>query len=498
MKEYFRDSQLVIMKRFKQHIYTVILLSTLSISLNGQELLSVEYKGNLSLSTIQLLTNLFGIQVAPKYGIDSYKITYTTLGSDMNLDTASGLMILPDVLNKSYPIVSYAHGTTDGRSDVPSNLEGGYELGGLFASLGMIVSAPDFIGMGESRGAHPYVHGPTEARASIDMLFAVKQYLSENEISFTEQLFTLGYSQGGHATMATHRMIQEEYGDELEVTASLPMSGPYFMSTIMRDLGLKEEEYFYPEYMVYTILGVKAVYPSVYNTLEEVFIADFIEDIRVFEATGDDLDILNLSLLDKLEMDFGGSVPRYMFHDSIVERMINDETYEFNLYLKESDVYEWIPNAPVLILYCPDDDQVPFENAVKADSVMNALGASNVEAMDVSGGLILDHVNCIAPALNVGVPWILGFVEPNSTDEIELLASELAVFPNPAIDNVVIRSEREMGHLRLVTISGQIVHSSTVASSVYTLDVSGLKTGIYILQIEYDGLLVPKRVIVQR
>ena len=71
---------------------------------------------------------------------------------------------------------------------------------------------PDYIGMGESPGLHPYCHGASEA-TTIDMIRAVREAESLDMIpgmtADNGEMFVTGYSQGGHAAMATHKYVEE-------------------------------------------------------------------------------------------------------------------------------------------------------------------------------------------------------------------------------------------------------------------------------------------------
>ena len=49
----------------------------------------------------------------------------------------------------------------------------------------------------------------------------------------TDELFLLGYSEGGYATMALHRELQQFHSDEFTVTASAPMAGPWSTTIIL-------------------------------------------------------------------------------------------------------------------------------------------------------------------------------------------------------------------------------------------------------------------------
>ena len=39
---------------------------------------------------------------------------------------------------------------------------------------------PDYLGMGESPGLHPYVHGESEATATLDMIRAAREFISDS------------------------------------------------------------------------------------------------------------------------------------------------------------------------------------------------------------------------------------------------------------------------------------------------------------------------------
>ncbi|MCB0636640.1 MAG: hypothetical protein KDC54_08485, partial [Lewinella sp.] len=238
-------------------------------SLPAQELVSIESKGSRALWQLQLLYGDF-IQ----YGIDMYKVTYTTPDAFGALDTASGLLVVPILEEESaLPLLVYQHGTVTGPSDVPSNLQGGWELAAITGGMGYASLAPDYLGLGESRGFHPYVHAATEASAGLDMIRAVKSYAPEMDLYLNEQLFLTGYSQGGHASMALHRSLELDHSDEFTVTAASHLSGPYSISGTMRDLILSDEAYGYVAYLPNTILSYHTVY-GLYEGLDAFFKPD--------------------------------------------------------------------------------------------------------------------------------------------------------------------------------------------------------------------------------
>jgi hypothetical protein len=90
-----------------------------------------------------------------------------------------------------------------------------------FGTAGYITALPDYIGYGDSGNHfHPYLHAKTLAAAVVNMLKASKTYCATNNIALSGKLFLAGYSEGGYATMAATKEIQENHAAEFTITAS--------------------------------------------------------------------------------------------------------------------------------------------------------------------------------------------------------------------------------------------------------------------------------------
>ena len=293
--------------------------------------------------------------------------------------------------------------------------------------------------------------------------------------------------------MAFHNYVQEQIPEEYEITASLPMSGPYDVSGIMKDLAFRDVSYGFPSYIVYTTLGLQSINPDLYQDESEVFNPPYLDAIRTFKSTGENLFDMNESLIMTLISEVGASIPRELFKDSVLTVILENEDHPFNQGLRESDLYDWIPNAPVLMLYCRDDDQVPYTNSILADSIMNLNGAPDVSSQDVSGGESRDHSECIVPALNVGIPWLLGFVD-KSTPVIEIDDStELSVYPNPTSDVLFVEENKNIELIEIYSLSGQRVFSKAVTGNIVELRLFQLSSGTYLVRVYTEaGVLVKK------
>ncbi|MEO5671683.1 MAG: lipase family protein, partial [Ramlibacter sp.] len=111
----------------------------------------------------------------------------------------------------------------------------GLTLAALFATHGYIVVAPNYAGYDSSPlGYHPFLNAQQEAAEMMDALTAAKAALPAltPRVTASAKLFLTGYSQGGHAAMATQRAMQQA---GIPVTASAPMSGPYALAQELDD-----------------------------------------------------------------------------------------------------------------------------------------------------------------------------------------------------------------------------------------------------------------------
>ena len=103
-----------------------------------------------------------------------------------------------DGYNLAYPIISFQHGTQIRRESAPS-MNGFNDLILWLTTSGYIFIEPDYLGLGDSEGMHPYQLKEPYGTAVVDMLRAVWFYAAfENEqFVLNDQLFLAGYSEGG-------------------------------------------------------------------------------------------------------------------------------------------------------------------------------------------------------------------------------------------------------------------------------------------------------------
>ena len=473
----------------------IVLLLLNCTSLRAQTLISAEQQPTAPAGVIALF---LGIQT--EFDVLNYKITYTTTDVFGEATTASGLLSIPADTTVAYPMTAYMHGTVIVRESVPSNPDAQerFLIYGL-ATNGYITVAPDYLGYGENDGFHPYVHADSESQSGRDLLLAAREFLLQEDIPFNEQLFITGYSQGGHAAQALQRDLQLEPGDDdLVVTAGAHLSGPYSISEVMRVATLEAGRPTLPGFIVYTYVSYNNVY-GLYDSLQQAFVSPYVEVIDSFDRELIDGERFNAQLDTLLRQREERLID--MFQDSIGQEIQeNDPDSPIIQALRDNDTYEWAPDAPTLLYYCTEDEQVPFENAIVADSVMRALGSTSV--LLESGGP-LDHGGCIRPAVTRTLAFFNGYAVrgPVSTRDRRLYAPDFSVSPNPAPRGDRLRFRGlPAGSFRyeLLDLQGRRMAAGGVMDRNGIALSENLPTGVYLLRLtEADGRYLARRVMLR-
>ncbi|MEO6038641.1 MAG: T9SS type A sorting domain-containing protein, partial [Saprospiraceae bacterium] len=399
-----------------------------------------------------------------------------------------GLLVVPNDLSKVYPRLVYQHGTSGSKLEVPSYTANSGEgtIGLLFAGLGYVTMAPDYLGLGISKGFHPYVHAASEASVAMDMLRAVQQYTDQNGIHINSQLFLTGYSQGGHAAMALHRAIEQDSTNEFTVTAAAPMSGPYSISGVMRNLILTDAVYYYPAYIPNTVLSYQTVYGNLFTQISDIFRPAYVDLVTQFYAGQISLGTLNSQLITLLTSNEGACRPIKLFKDEVLQAIINDPNQPMNLALAKNDTYtHWIPEAPMRLFYCMADDQVPFLNSIVAGDSLTAAGAPDFLISDVNS--TADHGGCVNPALTATAIFFAGFQQVTTDANTPANDWQLTMSPNPASTALNLQGIPTAGKLVVVDMSGRVVLNTYVRKGQQTIDVTGLENGLYLARFSAPG-----------
>ncbi len=372
----------------KHSLYVILILIISSYAVQSQHLISYQLLHHYTKQDIQTILTDFGIQpgvIDLEFEVDYYKITYSTPNAqDTGNTTATGALVVPSGITCPLPHVSYQHGTTSSRYSVPSARGGSeYKIGLVCSALtGSVTSMPDYLGLGDSPGFHPYVHAASEASATIDLLRTTREIKDSIGFNLNDQLFLFGYSQGGHSTMATFKEIETNLSTEFTVTACVPMSGPYDVSGVQSATMTADTSYATPGYLPYVIMGYQEAYGNVYNNLSEIFRSPYDTLLPGYFDGTHGMGWINNQLPD---------TPNLMLDSAYFQQFINDPNHFAWTLLRDNDLYNWAPQAPLSMYYCTADEQVFYKNALVARDTMHALGATHVIATNFGN---FDHAGC--------------------------------------------------------------------------------------------------------
>jgi pimeloyl-ACP methyl ester carboxylesterase len=359
---------------FRLATFAVVLTTIASCSDDepGQKYLIAEEKiQTRTASELQTFINASPINIDPslfRYDIEVYRISYVTTYKDEKI-RASGLVVLPKT-TAQVGMLSFQHGTIAAHSDAPSETptnSPALVLYGAIGASGFIGVIPDFIGFGDSKDIfHPYYVEEATADAVIDALKAARELARKKNVRFNENLFLAGYSQGGYATMAAHKYIEENGLNNFDLVASFPSSGGYDVKG-MQEYFFSQTTYHEPFYLAYVALAYQTYYEWT-NTLQEFFNEPYASRIQIiFNGISDGGDI-NAQLTTNVSA---------LVKSDLIANIDTNPDYAFLVdAFNENSLLDWTPTIPMYMYHGDADITVPYENSVSVYNHFIANGAS--------------------------------------------------------------------------------------------------------------------------
>ena len=439
-----------------------VIMICLPQSISAQHLLSDSLLMHFTKTQTDSIFTSNGIPFTCSSGISCYRLIYSTQNAKQTDTTiASGLVIVPDSFTCPLAIAMYDHGTVLQKFDVPGNLNYESLISMILAEQGYYAIAPDYLGLGVSPGFHPYMHARSEAQAGIDLIFASKTFAANHQVPLSQQLFLTGYSQGGHACMATHRAIQQNYSGQLTVTASAPGSGPYNLSGIQA-AGLASNYYANPSYIPYLVFSYQSVYGNLFDSIPQFLTHPWdsmLPPLYNGVYSTDTIDLLMPHYVDSFVVD--SQLIRYN-GDSANDPLRID--------LRDNDVYAWVPTAPIQMTYCTADEQVIYQSSLFALNYFVTHGDTSAQAID---GGVYNHLDCVTPA----IVNMLGFFARFHVSENDLVLTLTA-------DSATTGSHTASVKVSVSGGSGYTIRWSTGSTDSL---VTGLSNGTYTVTVTDAG-----------
>lgn len=322
--------------------------------------------------------------------VDIYEVIYKAPWIDSSTwINCSGIVYVPKSKGKKVPTVMFGHGTqiSKARDITDEDAQQGICL--FMAADGYLTLYPDYYGMGKGDGQHLYQHAWSEGMSFVYMLYAMEEFKKAQNIETNGQLFLTGYSQGGHASFAAQKFIEALHDPRFKVTATSPMSGAY-------DMTGEQAKYMFqvyprPFYLPYLILSYQTAYHifpnkdiyTIFRPPYDSLLKGFFGPVR--DKTYDDLD----KIMPKIPSDV--VIP------DMVLQFKNDPSFPFLERLKENNLTDWKPEAPVQLCYCKGDREVNYKNSEVVYDHMTQAGKKDIKLNNQSD--YLDHNTCAAFAV---------------------------------------------------------------------------------------------------
>ncbi|HZF87853.1 hypothetical protein [Streptomyces sp.] len=301
---------------------------------------------------------------AATHGVLAYRVVYRTIDPEGRPTTASQLVAVPKDAHhegtgsERLRVVSWLHGTSVFRGDVASVKASSTDRAAalMFAGSGRTVSAPDYLGLGEGPGYHPYGHPGATVSASVDALRAARTIAQRHGRVLDRRVQVSGFSQGGPATMMLGRALQRGMDPYFRVGALAPIAGPFDLSGF--EAGAAADEVANaPLYLAYFTTAWQKMY-GLYDEPGEAFRAPY---DQVVEGLFDG---------HHTPGQIAAALPRTsreLFTEAFLERMRNPSG-ELRQRLHVLDTTcDWRPEVPVHLYHASGDADVRYSNALHCE-----------------------------------------------------------------------------------------------------------------------------------
>ncbi len=334
-----------------------------------------------------------------KFDVELYKISYKTTYQGNEI-TASALVALPKKTTGALPMVSFQHGTIAAHNEAPTALplnNGQLILYTALSSPGFICVVPDFIGFGDSKSVlHPYYVKDVTATSIIDALKAARQLASDKDIEFNRKLFLAGYSQGGYATMATHRAIETNGLDGFDLVASFPASGGYDVKG-MQEYFFSLDTYDQPFFLAYVAMAYRTSY-SWSQPLTDFFNEPYASKIPTLFNGGLSGSQINAQLTNDIAT---------LVNPQLLASIDSDTRYQYiREAFNENSLTDWTPRVRMFMYHGDADLTVPYANSVATYDKLRANGAA-ASVVTFTSLPNKDHGTGVVPYIELFIPSML-------------------------------------------------------------------------------------------
>lgn len=289
--------------------------------------------------------------------IKSYCGSYLSTDMEGKPIRLSGRITIP-ADGKVSRIMLVSHYTMTDDASVPSRR---LQLESLFAARGLAVIDADYLGYGLTRGVmHPYLVPSQACSDVINMYRAALPFLEAiGAKPEHDDIFLLGYSQGGAVTLSVHQEIEQNHPD-IRIRLNMAGGGPF-------DLCLTYDKMVEADFTQIPVAVPLIIRSMKYSCrLDNLDLADYFQP-SVMENLGKWIDSKDYSVAMITEM-LGTTKLSDILTESAMNK-VNDSMSDLYLAMMSQSVIN--PDnllglqAPLYVFHSMDDNVVPFDNSEK-------------------------------------------------------------------------------------------------------------------------------------
>lgn len=320
-----------------------------------------------------------------------------------------------------------------------------------------------------------------------------------------------GYSQGGHATMASLKEINDRHKSEFNVVMAAPGSGPYDLSDLEFNYMFTNPAYSTPEYGLYAIASCQYTRGTIYTDIHQIIKPEYsgLYTSEVLGQTG------NVAWIPKPWTE--------MLQPDFLNELQHNANHPFRKCLAESNNYDWANNYLTYYFYTTGDEQVDYRQSIKAiDAQRNRVpwwrfwDKAKIQGRDIGLFGKLTHSYASIPAmLAARVEFNLRSTRctdqlQRKEDSLQIASEELTeqkelavvngfqVYPNPIKESaqlILDDPKDQLVHIYLRSINGtsSLELPLNTTSGYYEINRSGIPAGLYVLEIQTSEGEVSRR-----
>jgi hypothetical protein len=328
-----------------------------------------------------------------RLGVDAYRVVYRTVDVRGRSTTASTLVVLPRTGERRLRPAVWLHGTQSYRYDAPSVSECCDRAAGvLFASLGYATAAPDYLGLGEGPGTHPYFHSATMVSASVDALRATRRFAAGKGHVVGGPVAVSGFSQGANGSLLLARALQRGADAHFTLGALAPISGAYHLFDIEWPAALDGavEPRAATYYLAYITVAWNRIY-HLYEDESQVFKPPYAGRVAALFDGGHTIEQTQAGL---------AATPADLLQPAYAALLRQPEGALARAARANDDAcLRWSPSAPVRMYAAHGDPEAVYANSLRC---RESLDGADVTLTDVGD---VDHITSLVLSIPQVATW---------------------------------------------------------------------------------------------